>query len=290
MLRITAPAKINWFLRVHGLRKDGYHDIQSLIQKVSLYDVLSFRPSERLSLLSDIQIPEEQNIVYRAALHLKETCGYRSGAEICLTKNIPIAAGLGGGSSDAAAALSALNTLWSLGLSHNELLDTASQIGSDVPFFLNGPLALVEGRGEKVFPIKTNNIVHMLLVNPRVSVSTRWAYAQFSASGNSPYNGKLTKRAYKSDNIKLLSRAVADGDTGSDFHYTFLNDLEPVTLKTFPVIAEIKEKLLRDGAVFSMMSGSGSTVFGLFDTEYDARNAEKVFKDCWTAVVHTLTD
>ncbi len=143
MLTLKAPAKINWFLNIHGLRNDGFHEIQSLIQKVSLFDELTFSPSESLVVNSDAPIPMEQNLVYKAAMLLREKYKVNMGALIHLDKKIPAGAGLGGGSSDAAAALMGLNELWSLGLSMDELCRTGELIGSDIPFFLYNSLSYV---------------------------------------------------------------------------------------------------------------------------------------------------
>ncbi|MEE8328877.1 MAG: 4-(cytidine 5'-diphospho)-2-C-methyl-D-erythritol kinase, partial [Thermodesulfovibrionia bacterium] len=277
MLTLKAPAKINWFLNVLGRRDDGYHDIESIIQKISLYDFISFWPSEDLTLKTELQIPTEQNLVYKAAVLLKKTSGVSAGAKIRLNKNVPVAAGLGGGSSDAALTLIGLNKLWSLGLSCSELNVLAEQLGSDVPFFLHGPLAFVNGRGENVTDYRSIKSINILLVKPPVSVSTRWAYE----------NLKLTKRTSKVNNITLFIHAIRKGELQgtSSFH----NDLEPVATKTFPVIADIKERLLREGAILSMMSGSGPTVFGVFESAREAGKASKAFKDCWTAAVQTIT-
>lgn len=278
MLTLKAPAKINWFLNVLGRRDDGYHNIESIIQKISLYDFISFWPSEDLTLKTELQIPTEQNLVYKAAVLLKKTSGVSAGAKIRLNKNVPVAAGLGGGSSDAALTLIGLNKLWSLGLSCSELNVLAEQLGSDVPFFLHGPLAFVNGRGENVTDYRSIKSINILLVKPPVSVSTRWAYE----------NLKLTKRTSKVNNITLFIHAIRKGKLQgtSSFH----NDLEPVATKTFPVIADIKERLLREGAILSMMSGSGPTVFGVFESAKEAGKASKAFKDCWTAAVQTITN
>lgn len=278
MLTLKAPAKINWLLKVLGRRNDGYHEIESIIQKICLYDVISFKSSEDLTLKTDLQIPTEQNLVYKAAVLLKKECGVFAGAEIRLKKGIPVAAGLGGGSSDAASTLLGLNRLWSLELSCNELNVFAEQLGSDVPFFLNGPLAFVNGRGENVTDYRPVKSVNILLVKPPVSVSTRWAYE----------NLKLTKRTTGVNNIKLFVHSIRKVELkgSSSFH----NDLEPVAIKTFPVIADIKERMIGEGAILSMMSGSGPTVFGVFGSAKEARDASKVFNDCWTSVVRTITD
>lgn len=303
-LSLKAPAKINWFLHVDSLRKDGYHNIKSLIQKISLYDVLTFEPSKDLTVITDARIQKEENLVYKAGVLLRNECRINTGAEIHLYKNIPVAAGLGGGSSDAALTLIGLNKLWSLELSTRELCGFAEQLGSDVPFFLYGQLALVEGRGEKITPIKAAKKYNLLLVKPHISISTKWAYGQLKkrtahsvqrtasdAVLRTPYSGlspELTKTSDKVDNIKFFINAVRQAEINKNINIP--NDLESVTAQNFPVIADIKEGLAREGAIFSIMSGSGPTVFGVFTSVEDAENASKAFKEHWTAVVQTLID
>lgn len=285
MLTIKAPAKINWFLTVLGKRDDGYHEIQSLIQKVTLYDVLRISPvAEEAATPDDIiletgaPIAAEQNLVYKAAMRLRSRYGIEKGAVIYLEKNIPMGAGLGGGSSDAAAVLQGLNELWSLGLTVEELRRTAEELGSDVPFFLSGSLSYVYGRGEKLIPRKAMRPLDILLVKPSFDVSTAWVYKNFAI---------LTKKVGKVNNIehfiRNIERAELNGITDD-----LSNDLESVTVSSFPVIAEIKERLRRQGAVFSLMSGSGSTVFGVFESRRQAEQASLFFNDYWTAVVETV--
>jgi 4-diphosphocytidyl-2-C-methyl-D-erythritol kinase len=288
MLTFQSPAKINWFLNVYHLRNDGFHEIGSLIQKISLYDILRFKPSKDLRLVSDLEIPAHENIVYKAAVLLKEKFRIQTGAEIHITKKIPVAAGLGGGSSNAATSLVAFNTLWSLDLSQDDLFKLAGELGSDVPFFLDGPLAFVEGRGEKITSCTATEPAPVLLVKPPVSVSTNWAYRNLSLFRDNGKTTKLTKKTHKSDNIRLLINDI--GKTKLKRDSNIVNDLELVTVKRFPVIADIKEKLLKEGALCSLMSGSGSTVFGVFESIEKAESASVSFKNYWTAVVQTLTD
>ncbi|MBI5056002.1 MAG: 4-(cytidine 5'-diphospho)-2-C-methyl-D-erythritol kinase [Nitrospirae bacterium] len=291
-LTIKAPAKINWFLNVLGLRDDGFHEIQSLMQKVTLYDVLTFAPSKEVRVKTDAQIPLEENLVYKAAMLLKNTYGVTEGALIQLDKNIPAGAGLGGGSSDAAAALAGLNKLWSLGLSKEELCRTAEKLGSDVPFFLHDPLCVAHGRGEKLTPCKAEQSADILLVKPPVHISTAWAYREFKSRISGPKSqlpSELTKKADKDDNIEFLIRQIERAEL-EKVAGTVSNDLESVVIKGYPVISEIKERLKEQESVFSMMSGSGSTVFGVFGSAQAAEKASGTFQDCWTAVVQTITD
>ncbi len=283
MLTLKAPAKINWFLKVLDPRSDGYHNIESLIQRITLFDTLSFKPSSDLTLKTDLSIPVEQNLAYKASLLLQQEVGIRKGAEIRLKKNIPVAAGLGGGSSDAASTLLGLNEMWALGLTKDDQCAIAEKLGSDVPFFLHNSLAFVEGRGEIITDHKAEKPVDILIITPSVSISTQWAYKNFKAELN---NTKLSKKTADNDDIRQLISYISK----ADFHKKIpaFNDLEPVALKKFPVIGEIKDKLYKEGAVFSIMSGSGSSVFGVFESSNQAEKASKVFSDCRTEVVQTV--
>lgn len=288
-LSLNAPAKINWFLHVLGLRDDGFHEIQSLMQKISLCDVLTFSPSEKLILETEAPVPVEQNLVYKAAQLLQCTCGVKTGARIKLDKHIPIGAGLGGGSSDAAAALTGLRELWSLNISPEELYRIACRLGSDVPFFLGGPLSFVQGRGERLSHCRTQTAAYLLLVKPPFPVSTAWVYGEFRKSGWDTGSLRLTNNSDKVDNIEFLISSVERAGF-KDAAKSISNDLESVTVKSFPVIAEIKRKLVEEGAIFSLMSGSGPTVFGVFSSQEEAAEASRAFKDYWTAVAKTITD
>ncbi|MEW6213834.1 MAG: 4-(cytidine 5'-diphospho)-2-C-methyl-D-erythritol kinase [Nitrospirota bacterium] len=301
-MRFRAPAKINWFLTVLSKREDGYHDIMSLMQCISLYDDLVFEHSDIIEVISDLDIPLEDNLVYKAASLLKQYTSYRQGARIILKKNIPVSAGLGGGSSDAAYALSGLNILWGLGLSNGELSSIGIEIGSDVPFFLNGPSALVEGRGEKILPLKINTSI-LLLVKPLISVSTAWAYASFDKlnTGRLRMHGeRSTERSRrrpvepltkKPVDIKLFCRALKKQDFAS-LNTMLNNDFERVIVERYPVVGIIKDRMLEKGAVISAMSGSGPTVFGVFDNRDTAEKAAKSMKPSayggWCRIVETL--
>jgi 4-diphosphocytidyl-2-C-methyl-D-erythritol kinase len=273
---LRAPAKINWFLSVLGRRSDGYHDIVSPMQCVSLFDVLDFDESDRIELESEMDIPAEENLVYRAAALLREHASYKGGAKITLRKEIPSAAGLGGGSSDAAFTLIGLNRLWGLRKGREELMHLAAALGSDVPFFINGPFSLIEGRGEKVSTLAAESPVAVLLVNPGVPVSTAWAYGSHKA--------ELTK---KSVDIKLFCQAL-DGRDFSSLRRMIFNDLERPVTGRYPVVARIKEMLVSHGAVISCMSGSGPTVFGVFLSERQALEAAAKMGEYWRRVVQTL--
>ena len=244
MLTLKAPAKINWFLNVLGRRKDGYHDIVSLMQCITLSDSLVMENSPTVEVVTGADIPGEENLVYKAARLMKEKTGSVSGVKITLHKEIPLAAGLGGGSSDAAATLMGLKRLWDLDCTPRDLAGLGEALGSDVPFFFHGPVSVVEGRGEIVSPVGLRKSYPLLLVKPEISISAAWAYAEYDKAPRS--REVLTK---KHNNIKLFCRALERGD------FAFLsslqgNDLEPLVVRRYPVIGEIKHSLMLRGALF----------------------------------------
>lgn len=285
MFKLKAPAKINWFLSVLRKREDGYHEISSLMQSVGLYDYLTFEPSDEIRIRTDSEIPLEENLVYKAAVLLKERRSVKKGAVITLKKEIPMSAGLGGGSSDAACTLTGLNRLWGLKLSKDELARFGSLLGSDVPFFFKGPLAAVGGRGEIVTALTADTPNIIVLVKPDLSVSSKWAYSQMSRSlrpGTLP--PELTK---KENNIKLFSQALDMQDFQS-IALMMKNDLEIPVIREFQVIGELKTRLLAIGARASLMSGSGPTVFGVFESREAAEKAAEAMKPEWCRVVETI--
>ncbi|MGV8059464.1 MAG: 4-(cytidine 5'-diphospho)-2-C-methyl-D-erythritol kinase [Smithellaceae bacterium] len=260
MLKKLAPAKINLFLRVLRKRTDGYHDIVSLMQKITLYDELTFLPRPKGIVLkcpnSDLPT-SENNLIYRAAEAVFSHTGYSSGIEIILTKNIPVAAGLGGGSSDAATTLLALNEMCQLGLKKAQLLQLGAKLGADVPFFIFGNSALAEGIGDKLTAIKNMPKLNMVLINPSFSLSTKLVYESL--------NLRLTKKRINYS----IPRFFSDSDIIREMH----NDLETASLRMHPELTDIKQLLLRHGALSAMMSGSGPTVFGIFTDENTAKKA-----------------
>ncbi len=275
---LEAPAKINWFLSVLNKGEDGYHNIVSLMQSVSLFDTLLFEESEKLELISDISdLPPERNLVFKAAVLMQAFTGVRAGARITLRKDIPLAAGLGGGSSDAACALLGLNRLWGLNLSVADLRDLGSKLGSDVPFFIDDIFAVVEGRGDVVTSLGTAKEISLLLVNPGIRISAAWAYEALQV--------RLTK---KSVDIKLFCQSLDKRDFGL-LRSLQINDLEQPVLKTYSEISRIKDLLLEKGAVMSAMSGSGSTVYGVFRTVDEVQNAFESMGAYWCRAVKTLT-
>ncbi|MBI5427733.1 MAG: 4-(cytidine 5'-diphospho)-2-C-methyl-D-erythritol kinase [Nitrospinae bacterium] len=265
-LAFRTPAKINLGLQVFRKREDGYHELETLLQMVSLYDdmELESRP-QGIELECDVaEIPRDgSNLAIKAARLLQKTYPDRRdlGARIRLTKRIPAGGGLGGGSGNAAGALLGLNVLWDLGLDREKLLSLAAQLGSDVPFFLFAASALGRGRGERLYPLQPAKKFNVVLVNPRFPIATSWVYGSLKL--------ELTKRE---NNISILRQFYSKSDVarlGAHLH----NDLEPVVLQGYPVIQVIKDRLRSLGAKGSLLSGSGSTVFGVFDDPGVAENA-----------------
>jgi len=285
-LIVSAPAKINLYFAILGKRADGYHEVETVMQKIDLIDRLSFsfsRSGLRLT-CSDNKLPvDETNLVIKAANSFFEYTGIAPDVFIHLEKNIPIAAGLGGGSSDAGSCLVGLNCFFDADLNENQLLELARPLGADVPFFVSGwPTAYATGIGNELHQIEPADPCWIVLVNPGICVSTKWVYDNFTLTreGN-PYRLcgrlKLTASPQKADTTKLF------------------NDLERVTINKHAVIQDIKDRLMADGAKAALMSGSGATVFGVFERLDDARKSREQFSKHYSAVfltepIQSLTD
>ena len=280
MFTILAPAKINWALSVIRKRSDGYHDILSIVQAIDLYDYLAFEESDNIEIQTNSTIRMENNLVYKAIIALKNFTGIKKGIRVNLKKEIPIGGGLGGGSSDAASTLKALNEFWRLKLSLENLIQIGASIGSDIPFFLNLPICIIEGRGEIVKPLKIDKTYALLLVKPSFGISTKWAYESLNLKT------QLTENYEKiNNNIWQLYQNLKKGDIENLYLW---NDLEVVVSKQYPEIEMIKKMLIKAGAKASLMSGSGATLFGLFNDEKEALEASEFFKGYWVKVVKTL--
>jgi 4-diphosphocytidyl-2-C-methyl-D-erythritol kinase len=283
LISLRAPAKINLILHVLGRLPDGYHRIASLMQMVSLYDHLEIRKTParkgiRFSVSGLPAPPGEDNLVIKAAQAYFERFQLKGGLEIKLHKQIPISAGLGGGSSDAAATLAALGRLWPFALSRAELITLARSIGSDVPFFLFGPTALIEATGEEIHPVRLAGEGWVVLVNPGLPISTAAVYQQLDQtrseqSVTEPLLNKKIGLTLVENQHKITFRSAFQFAKLPPYLY---NDLERIVLKTHPVIGVIKEQLRRLGAKGVLMSGSGPTVFGLFLQPVAARRAARV--------------
>ena len=270
-MKIRAPAKINLTLRVVGKRADGYHLLDSIILPVSLFDELDILKVRRAGTKKRGDVPlikitcdhpsvpcDERNLAHSAAaLLLKKTRSQQS-IEIHIRKRIPIGAGLGGGSTDAAATLVGLNRLLRLGLSAKELERIGLEIGSDVPFFIRGRPARARGIGERLRRIRQVPRLWLVILYPGLAVSTAWVYQNLRL--------KLTKPSVNTSiATSLKSFAKLDG--------LLINDLEAVTIKRYPQVGVMKNRLARAGAAAVLMSGSGSSVFGIFGSKRKAQNA-----------------
>lgn len=270
-----APAKVNFCLNVLGRRPDGYHDVAMLMQQIDLADRIRIQVTDgdlvTVTCPGLDLAPGESNIAARAAELLLEHVGLSRKVEIAIEKRIPAAAGLGGGSSDAAAVLKGLSEMLSLDLPRHELMSLGARLGADVPFFLYDRTAWATGIGEQLQPWPGVPPLWLLLVNPGVAVSTAWVYQNLGLT-----------RAGTVANIPRFPAGV------HDFVRLLHNDLEPVTCQRYPVVSEIKQQLLTRGAIGALMSGSGPTVFGVFDDPDAARSVEEQFRreyDWWTKSV-----
>jgi 4-diphosphocytidyl-2-C-methyl-D-erythritol kinase len=271
-MSFTLPsyAKVNLDLHVIGKRSDGYHELFTVFQTVSLCDEISFVESDVIELTcSDPSIPtDERNLIIRAANVLNERFGRSTGAKIHLEKRIPAPGGLGGGSSNAAVALVGLRRLWRLNIEFDELAGIAAELGSDVPFFLYGGTAMGFGRGTEIEPIADINEEFLLIVTPDVQVPTATAFNGMNAPN-------LTSEA--SESILLNCRFNA---RSLDLRHSALkNDFEPTVFAAHPQIALVKAILLELGAVNALMSGSGASVFAVFDKEETRQTAMKALDE-----------
>jgi 4-diphosphocytidyl-2-C-methyl-D-erythritol kinase len=262
-MRIKSFAKVNLGLEVIRRREDGYHEVRTLLQTVNLYDILEFHQTREEGIVLTGDDPtiswESDNLIYRAALLLKRDHRLSGGIEIQAAKNIPPGKGLGGGSSNAAMTLYALNEIWGLDLDKNALMDFGKKLGADVPFFLEGGLCLGKGRGDEVASVSDLDPLWCLMVLPRFSISTASVYGQFQPS--------LTSKGKDSKIIKFLD----------SWQLGLLeNGLEETVFRLYPQLKPIKAYFQNQGSELSLVSGSGSAVFGLFS---DRDRAEKVFQE-----------
>ena len=263
MLFEKARAKINLTLDVLHKRSDGYHEVEMVMQTVDFCDYISLQPTTtgKVSIRSNaLYIPhDERNRAFRAAQVLRTHVGIREGVVIDIDKRIPVAAGLAGGSADAAAVLRGLNQLWNLGLSVEELRAIGAEVGSDVPFCVVGGTAIVRGRGEHVEPLAVRPAFWVVLAKPPLAVSTAEIYAALDVTCVQSH-----------PHPEMMARALAQGDLGAVAGAAG-NVLEEVTIGLYPEIARLKTQIERLGSSVTLMSGSGPTVFALFEREQRAR-------------------
>jgi 4-diphosphocytidyl-2-C-methyl-D-erythritol kinase len=270
-LSLKAPAKINLFLKVLNRRPDGYHEIESVMLKIALFDILRFsRHGKTISLSCQGSKVSEgpENLVYRAAEAFFSATGKTPGVRIILEKNIPVAAGLGGGSSDAAAVLLGLDRLFGVNLGRDRLLEIGLRLGADVPFFVHDySSAAATGIGENLEEAGLLHDYWIVLVNPGFALSTKWVYENFPlTSCANPYI--LARGRNRSNDYHVVSPGLVE---------EFGNDLEAVSISRYPEIGDIKKELKKAGASAALMSGSGPTVFGLFPGKEEAQYSYELF-------------
>ena len=265
---LHANAKINLVLDVLGRRPNGYHDVRMIMQSVNLYDEIELVPNDEKRIIikcdnNDLEC-DESNLIYRAAKAIMEKVGATEGLSIRLSKNIPIAAGMAGGSTDAAATLVGINRLFGYGLSDKELKEIGLTLGADIPFCIEGGTCLSEGIGEILTTITPAPDCYLVIAKPDISVSTKFVYE----------NLKLNEDTVHPD-VDGMLEGIKAGSL-SDVSDRLANLLETVTVDAYPVIKELKQIILDEGALNSLMSGSGPTVFGIFDDEAKANKALSV--------------
>lgn len=264
-LILKSNAKINLGLNIVSKREDGFHNLETIFYPINLFDEITFTKSNNFSFISsDKTLNKEQtNLIIRSKEELERYFRKDLLVEIVLKKNIPIGAGLGGGSSNAASTLLALIKLFNLQIETKQLQDIALKLGSDVPYFLNPVPSFAESRGEILSPISLRLDKYLLIVNPGIHISTKWAFNQITPK--QPLTSLKSLINYSKIEIEDLMSFAS-------------NDFEKIVFDYFPEVKEIKEKMMQFDAVFSMMTGTGSTVWGMFDDEEAAYQTELYFK------------
>ena len=280
-MKLRAYAKINLGLDVLRRREDGYHDVKMIMQTIQMYDTLEMEKSEQPGIhlttnLSYIPV-NENNLVYKAAKLLMDQFGIEEGIDIQLNKFIPVAAGMAGGSSDAAAALVGVNKMFQLGLTRQQLMELGVQIGADVPYCVMRGTALAEGIGEKLTALPPMPQCYVLIGKPGISVSTKFVYTNLNLGPDTRH-----------PDIDGMVQALQEGDLYG-ITDRMQNVLEDVTIPAYPVIETIKDHMKAHGAVNAMMSGSGPTVFGIFDDKEKAEYACEKLKESMLAKQIFLT-
>jgi 4-diphosphocytidyl-2-C-methyl-D-erythritol kinase len=275
-VEVAAHGKVNLILRVLDRRPDGYHNLWSVMQAFDLADtvVAEADGASGIHLVCEgADLPADStNLAYRAAERVLARLKRRQGIRLLVHKRLPVAAGVGGGSSDAAATIQALATLFETGWSQAVMAEVGQEVGSDVPFFFYGPTALVEGRGERVSPLRLEEERWLLLVNPGIAISTAWAYEKLAAV-RATGRGRISARPHV---LRLVTSSAAGEPpmvNWKDLVAAIENDFAPVMEQEYPVLRDIRLLLLERDAQAAMLSGSGSTVFGVFSSERSVRTA-----------------
>ena len=269
-IKLKARAKINLGLDVVRKREDGYHEVRMIMQMINLYDRITLRRSTEPGIRVTTNLPylpvNEDNLVYRAAKLLMEEFKVTEGAEIELQKYIPVAAGMAGGSSDAAAVMVGVNRIFHLGLTKKQLMERGVKIGADVPFCIMRGTALAEGIGEVLTPLPAMPHSSLVIAKPKIHVSTKFVYGNLKANELKEHpdiDGQV--QALREGSLEQLVAKMG-------------NVLETVTIPAYPVIDEIKKTMLKNDAMGAMMSGSGPTVFGIFEREERAQEVCRLLK------------
>ena len=281
-ISLKALAKINLGLDVVRRREDGYHEVRMVMQTIHLFDRLNIEKTKKAGIsiktnLSFLPV-NENNLIYKAGKLLVDEFNITEGVSVELDKRIPVAAGMAGGSTDAAAMLYGMNKIFDLGLSMQELKDRGVKIGADVPYCLMRGTALAEGIGEKLKSLPPMIKCPVLIAKPQISVSTKFVYENLRLDENTVH-----------PDIDALIQDIKDKDLHEVCNHMG-NVLETVTIPNYPIIDEIKKKMMNSGAIGAMMSGSGPTVFGLFEEEETAKKAYKEMKKSELAKQVYLTD
>ena len=268
-IKVAAPAKINLFLEILGKRQDGYHEIETVMQEVSLFDYLyieNYDKGVEFTCSNPKLATDEENLVVKAVRLMQKETGTSKGVKIHLEKKIPIGAGLGGGSSDAVATLFGLNRLWQIGYDEKQLMSLAGKLGSDTPFFVIGNTAICKGRGEIVTPYPLNVKYNYVIIYPRFEVSTAMVYKNFKIS--------LTKNL---KDVSFFLQKLESGnpqELGSGLH----NRLEDIVFRLYPDLEKIKKTLTKFDFCGTLLSGSGSALYGLCKEGIDSKEIENKIK------------
>ena len=274
LITLYAHAKINLGLRIIGTLPDGYHAIHSLFLPIyDLFDTLTFENHDTDIIFisnDDLNIPMEQNLIVKSAHLMRKHFGIQKGAIIHLDKVIPSGAGLGGGSSDAAATFRGLTKLWEITTDIPTLSEIGLSLGSDIPFFFHDSPAIVEGKGEIITPISCDLYAWLLFIFPGIHINTGWAYSQIQEY--SDYDMINLKSAIQNGSINLQSEQL-------------VNDFEKPIHAIHPILNDIKRQLISSGAIVSLMSGSGSTMYGIFSEESTAHSAKSAFEQFQTLLI-----
>jgi len=266
---IESYGKINLGLDVLYKRQDGYHELNTIMQQIDLSDTLTLSEIKEDIVLecNEKDLPlDSTNLVYRAWKKIQEKTGINKGIQIGIHKKIPIAAGLAGGSSNAAMVLKGLNELWQLNLSEEELKQMGVELGADVPYCIMGGTALAQGIGEKLTKLKSFGGKNILLVNPGISISTADVYKNLKLSNKPKLDTEKIISFMEKEDLKSLGENI-------------INVMEEVVIKQHPIISEIKKDMMKSGALGSLMSGSGPTVFGLYEDKDKLQFSKKKLRE-----------